>query len=178
MRYLTVIHKDPDSEFGVTVPDLPGCFSAGSTIREALDNAQEAIECHIEGILADGEQPPEIEDEEAHLANPDYSGGVFVFVDVDERKLSGKVHRINITVPEYALEQIDTYSKAVGETRSAFMTRAALNAISGRGSPPRAKQDAGRSVARVKRIGGTRKPNLRVAAKKVRPKTGRKSGEQ
>ena len=36
MRSLIVIHKDPESCYGVTVPDLPGCFSAGNTIEEAL----------------------------------------------------------------------------------------------------------------------------------------------
>ena len=47
MRYPVVIHKDPDSDYGVTVPDLPGCFSAGTTLDEVLVNAREAIECHI-----------------------------------------------------------------------------------------------------------------------------------
>lgn len=38
MRYPIIIHKDPESDFGITVPDLPGCFSAGSTMEEALQN--------------------------------------------------------------------------------------------------------------------------------------------
>ena len=54
MRFPIVIHKDRDSDYGVTVPDLPGCFSAGNTTDEALSNAIEAIECHIEGLLLDG----------------------------------------------------------------------------------------------------------------------------
>jgi hypothetical protein len=36
MNYPVVLHKDPDSGYGVTVPDLPGCFSAGKTVK-ALD---------------------------------------------------------------------------------------------------------------------------------------------
>ena len=47
MKYPIVIHKDPNSDYGVTIPDLPGCFSAGSTIEEAISMAQEAAECHI-----------------------------------------------------------------------------------------------------------------------------------
>jgi len=31
MKFPVVLHKDADSEFSVTVPDVPGCFSAGST---------------------------------------------------------------------------------------------------------------------------------------------------
>ncbi|GAB4450983.1 MAG: hypothetical protein Fur0044_46430 [Anaerolineae bacterium] len=55
MRYPVVIHKDPQSDYGVSMPDLPGCFSAGETLDEALTQVVEAIECHLEGILAGGE---------------------------------------------------------------------------------------------------------------------------
>lgn len=55
MHYPVVIHKDTESDDGVTVPDLPGCFSAGETLDEALQEVVEAIECHLEGLLADGE---------------------------------------------------------------------------------------------------------------------------
>ena len=44
MNYPVVIHKEKRSDYGVTVPDLPGCFSAGKTSTECLSMAQEAIE--------------------------------------------------------------------------------------------------------------------------------------
>ncbi len=46
MRYPIVIHKDEGSCYGVTVPDLPGCFSAGYTLDETFEMAREAIEGH------------------------------------------------------------------------------------------------------------------------------------
>ena len=52
MKYLVVIYKDQDSCSGVSVPDVPGCFSAGETIDEALHNAKEAISDHLK-VLAD-----------------------------------------------------------------------------------------------------------------------------
>ncbi len=55
MRYPVVLHKDADTDYGVTVPDLLGCFSAGDTVDNALIEVIEAIECHIEGLLLDGE---------------------------------------------------------------------------------------------------------------------------
>ena len=58
MRYPVVIHKDQDSDFGVMVPDIPGCYSAGSSYDEGLNNAIEAIECHLEGLLMDNEALP------------------------------------------------------------------------------------------------------------------------
>ena len=60
MRYPITIEPGDDetTAWGVVVPDLPGCFSAGDTTDDALSNAIEAIECHIEGLLLDGEKFP------------------------------------------------------------------------------------------------------------------------
>ena len=98
MRYPVVIHKDPESDYGVTVPDLPGCFSAGETLDEALTEAVEAIECHLEGLLMDGELIPTPKTIEYHQHDPDYQGGVWAIVTVDVSKLSGKPKRVNITL--------------------------------------------------------------------------------
>lgn len=81
-RYPIVIHKDPDSAYGVTVPDLPGCFSAGDTLEEALKQAREAIEFHIECLLLDGDPIPELKDVTYHQSNPDYSDGQWESVAV------------------------------------------------------------------------------------------------
>jgi predicted RNase H-like HicB family nuclease len=81
MRYLAVIHKDSDSDYGVTIPDLPGCFSAGVTIDEALEMAREAILCHVEGLLVDEEMilvPLPIE---THQQNPDYRNELLIEID-------------------------------------------------------------------------------------------------
>jgi predicted RNase H-like HicB family nuclease len=51
----------PDEEMGgysVEVPTLPGCLTQGDTLEEALVNAREAIQCHIEGLERDGERVP------------------------------------------------------------------------------------------------------------------------
>ena len=59
MNYPIVIHKDKGFDYGVTVPDLPGCFSAGGTIDEAMEMAREAIELHLEGLIELGEVVPD-----------------------------------------------------------------------------------------------------------------------
>ena len=58
MKYPIVLHTDNGRDFGVTVPDLPGCFSAGSSVEEAIENANEAILCHAEGMILDNETVP------------------------------------------------------------------------------------------------------------------------
>ncbi len=86
MNYLIAIHKDPDSDYGVTVPDLPGCFSAGSSMDEALLMAREAIELHIECMLQDGEEIPLPHDIEELRQNPDYADAIWAVVSVDVPK--------------------------------------------------------------------------------------------
>ena len=124
MRFPIVIHKDSDSDYGVTVPDMPGCFSAGTTTDEALSNAIEAIECHIEGLMIDGEPVPSPRSVEYYRSNKSFRGGVWALVDVDVSKLSGKARRVNISLPERLLVQIDSFAARQGESRSGLLAHA------------------------------------------------------
>jgi predicted RNase H-like HicB family nuclease len=130
MKYPVIIHKDENSDYGVTFPDLPGCFSAGDTIEEALANAQEAAECHIEGILIDSEPIPVSTNIEKHKDNPDFKDGVWALVEVDLSKLSLKSKRVNITMPERLLNSLDYFAKKHGETRSGILAQAATEYMS------------------------------------------------
>lgn len=51
MKFPIAIHKDTNSVYGVTVPDIEGCFSWGNTLEDAICNIKEAIYCHIETLL-------------------------------------------------------------------------------------------------------------------------------
>jgi predicted RNase H-like HicB family nuclease len=57
MRYAVIV-EEGESSFGAHVPDLPGCIAVGDTKEEVLELIQEAIEFHIEGLLADGHPIP------------------------------------------------------------------------------------------------------------------------
>ncbi len=132
MRYPVVIHKDTNSDYGVTVPDLPGCFSAGETVDNALLQVTEAIETHIEGLLLDGEPVPMPRTIEHHYANPDYADGFWALVSVDISKLSGKSKRVNITLPERVLSLMDNYAAQRGETRFGLIAEATMEYITTR----------------------------------------------
>ncbi|HGF0864420.1 TPA: type II toxin-antitoxin system HicB family antitoxin, partial [Legionella pneumophila] len=127
MRYPVVIHKDEHSDYGVSVPDIPGCYSAGATYDEALTNVIEAIECHLEGLLMDNESIPVGSTIDHWINEEEFQGGVWAFIDIDLSQISGKSKRINITIPERVLNLIDLYSKnhAV-KNRSSFLADAAL----------------------------------------------------
>ena len=124
MKYPIVIHKDHSSDYSVTIPDLPGCFSAGSTIEEAINMAHEAAECHIEGMLIDSEPIPTPSEIEAHRDNPDYKNGIWALVQVDISTLSLKSKRINITMPERLVRTVDQYAKKYGSSRSGLLSQA------------------------------------------------------
>lgn len=59
MRYPVAIEPGDDTHaFGVIVPDLPGCYSAGDTLEDARTNAKESAELWLEAVLEDGGSVP------------------------------------------------------------------------------------------------------------------------
>lgn len=127
MRYPIVLHHDEGSSYGVTVPDLPGCFSAGETMEEALDLAPEAIAGHIETLLMERQPIPEQRPLEIHQADAAYADGVWALVEVDLAKLSGKAVRINVTMPARVLAIADEVAAREGESRSGLLASAVLH---------------------------------------------------
>ena len=127
MRYPIAIEQGDDKHaFGVVVPDLPGCFSAGDTLDEAIDNAREAIELWLESVIDDGGAVPEPRAIAAHQKNPEFAGWVWAVVSIDLAKLSDKAERVNITLPARVLRRIDAAARAAGESRSGFIAHLAL----------------------------------------------------
>jgi len=129
MRYPIAIEPGGAKHaYGVVVPDLPGCFSAGDTLDEAIDGAKEAIELWLETIIDDGGVVPEPRAVAEHQADPEFAGWVWAVVSVDLAELSDKAERINITLPSRVLRRIDASAKAAGESRSGFIAHLALRA--------------------------------------------------
>jgi len=126
MQFPIVLHTDDGTHYGVIVPDLPGCFSGGDGIDDALVSVREAIDLHLEGLLADGEQIPLSGNISQHQQNPDFAGGIWALVDVDTSRFDGKAEKINITVPRRILSRIDACAKARGTSRSGFLVQAAM----------------------------------------------------
>ena len=121
MLFPVVIHKDPASDYSVTIPDMPGCFTAGKTIQDAATNIQDAVECHYSGesVL------PVASSLEQWLDNDDYAGGTWVLIDIDISRLNVKSKRVNITLPENLLYEIDRYATEHHLTRSGLLSVAA-----------------------------------------------------
>jgi predicted RNase H-like HicB family nuclease len=127
-NYIAIVHKETKSDFGVSFPDFPGCITAGKNIDEAKDMAQEALTLHIQGMIEDGEQLAGSSKLEDIMSDPDYANAIaYLVVSVPDAK--PRTVRVNVTVPEMTLKQIDAAAKKRGMSRSSFLVHAAQNAI-------------------------------------------------
>lgn len=127
MRFPITIETGSDTAaYGVVVPDLPGCFSAGDTMDEAVSNAEQAIVAWIETALDQGQEIPQPSTLEAIRALPDYRDWALGLVTIDPAVLDDTIERVNITIPRRVLFRLDQRAKAEGETRSGLIAKLAL----------------------------------------------------
>ena len=62
MEYSVVVHEADEGGFWVEVPALPGCYSQGESVDEALRNVREAISLYLETLRDEGKDAPNDED--------------------------------------------------------------------------------------------------------------------
>ncbi len=110
----------------MVVPDLPGCFSAGDTLDEAITNAEEAIAAWIDAGLDAGEAVPAPSPIDVLRANVDFDGWNYGVVDVDPASLDDATERVNITLPRRVLKRLEATTAAAGESRSGYIAKLAL----------------------------------------------------
>jgi predicted RNase H-like HicB family nuclease len=125
MRYPIILHTDDERQFGVTVPDLPGCFSQGDTVDAAIENAREAILFHADGLLSSNQKIP-LPSRIVNLADfhGDSGTALIAYADVDLEAMTGPSRRINITIKEASLQIIDIRARARGMNRSQYLAYA------------------------------------------------------
>lgn len=127
MRYIAFIHKEPDSCYGVSFPDFPGCTSAGDSLDEAVANGVEALSGHVRVMEADGDVIPkprtleEIVDDSS--LREDREGALLSAVPLVRDR--GSSTRINVSLDLGLLEAIDSAARRRKQTRSAFLASAA-----------------------------------------------------
>src|SRR5574337_34661 len=128
MRYPITIEPGTDTAaWGVVVPDLPGCFSAGDTLEDAMVQAEEAITGWIEAAIDAGQDIPAPSHIEAlRAAHPELEGWLWALVKVDPAMLDDTLERVNISLPRRVLHRLDARARRAGETRSAFIARMAI----------------------------------------------------
>lgn len=131
MLFPVYVHVgDKDHAHGVTIPDLPGCFSAADEWEDLPRMVQEAVELYFEGEEMEIPEPTALD---KLMEREEYQGGAWLMVDIDEENIHPKTVRLNISMPESLVRKVDGYAKAHHLSRSAFLAKAAQEAMEDRG---------------------------------------------
>jgi predicted RNase H-like HicB family nuclease len=125
--YIALLRKDPDSDYGVEFPDFPGCVTAGRNVDETLRMAEEALELHVEGMIADGDALPEPGKLEEIMKDPANREAVAFLVTVPEP--STETVRVELTLPETTLREVDSRASSRGVTRAELLAEVTLDAL-------------------------------------------------
>ncbi len=126
-NYIGLIRKEPDSDYGVSFPDFPGVVTAGTDLDDARRMAEEALSLHVDGMLEDGEALPAPSTLESVMADGENADAVAFLVPVAAP--ARRAVRLNITLPENIVNDIDRYAGRRGMTRSAFLLKASVKAM-------------------------------------------------
>ncbi len=125
--YYAVVHHEDGTAFGISFPDLRGCFSAADTEDEIISQAQDALALYMEDM---GELPGPSSITELRR-NPDIkqdlASGAFL-IAVPVVPISQKA-RFNIVIETSLVETIDKVARATGLSRSEFIARAASKSL-------------------------------------------------
>ncbi|MBF5078503.1 ribbon-helix-helix protein, CopG family [Paracoccus sp. NBH48] len=127
--YIAIVHQDGDSAFGLTFPDLPGCFAAADSWDAIPAAATEALDLWFED--QPDVTPSSLDTVKKHLAviNAAATGGVLLPVPYIPADTA--VERVNITMERSLLRAIDETAKARKMTRSSFLASAARHELIG-----------------------------------------------
>ncbi len=128
MRYPIVIEEgSANTAYGVIVPDLPGCFSAGDTLDEAMTNVEAAAAAWIDATLDAGGAIPEPSAIENIRARGEYAGWALGVVTIDPATFDDATTRINVSLPVRVLSRLDAKVRESGEKdRSSFIAKMAM----------------------------------------------------
>jgi len=124
MRYPVMIEAgDENAAWSVVVPDLPGCYSAGDTLDEAMAAVEEAAAAWMDATLDAGREIPRPSTVQVTMEKGDFSGWIVGYITVDPELLDDTIERVNISLPKRILKRLDAKARDAGESRSSYIAR-------------------------------------------------------
>ncbi|MBA6378937.1 MULTISPECIES: type II toxin-antitoxin system HicB family antitoxin [unclassified Colwellia] len=130
MKYPIALKKIIGVEsYKTYVPDLPGCVGNGESIDVSLNNINDSIAAHLSILAEYGEAIPHATTIENHLTA--YPNVIWCILDIDITPYLGKSHKINVTLPELLIKQIDNRvsKSSTYKTRSGFIASACISEL-------------------------------------------------
>ncbi len=129
MKYPVHIEKTPINEFVLKIIDLPGCETTGLSVDECLQNLEKIAESHLTILCEYGEKIPSAKTIDYHMNT--LNTGIWAILDIDIVPYLGKSQKINVTLPELLIKQIDDRVSKSSEhkTRSGFIASVCLKEL-------------------------------------------------
>lgn len=132
--YIAYVYKDPNSSFGVSFPDLPGCYGAGETYDEAIENAKISLREYALATTEDGDDMP------APRKYTQLAADTTEAIEMDKAAFIAEVpvvtigakRRVNVSLDDKILSAIDRACELAGVNRSVFLAEAAKSWIQDR----------------------------------------------
>jgi predicted RNase H-like HicB family nuclease len=128
--YPALIRPDDETGWVVVFPDFPDCRAAGNSIEIAVEFAQNVLAHHVHNMRALGEEVPKPSNPEKLMKKKRARGHILSFVPL--RPIRGRAKRVNISLDEFLLKEIDAAAARHGTDRSNFLASAARARIAGR----------------------------------------------
>ncbi len=124
--FVALVHGR-EGAYGISYPDVPGATSLGETIEETMLRARDGLAGHIEAMTDAGFPLPSPSTVERLKADPDHREAfddavAVALVDVD---VPARSVRLDVSMEEHLVRRIDRRAKALGESRSSFLAKAA-----------------------------------------------------
>lgn len=130
MRYFTaIVHQDEGSAFGLSFPDLPGCFAASDTWDGIPTAAAEALDLWFEDQPDQVPASLDVIRQRGDVATELANGAVLMPVPYIPADTA--LARVNISMERGLLRAIDETAKARGMTRSSFIASSARRELVG-----------------------------------------------
>lgn len=121
---LALVHEEGDA-YGISFPDYPGCISGGDSFEQAVNRGVGALAFHLQGMAEDGDviARPQPAGEAVRAATDEIGHGAMpALIEIE---FPGRALRVNISMEEGLLGQVDRAASATGQSRSAFLADAA-----------------------------------------------------
>lgn len=124
--YPAVVEHAREPGYSVFFPDLPGCASAGDNLQDAANQAAEALALHARGMLEDGATLPPPSTLDDVRVDPEVREIGRILVPLE---LPGRSLRINITMDEALVAQVDRTASKLSLSRSGLLALGARKLI-------------------------------------------------
>lgn len=125
MYYPLYVWKNPQGAYSARFPDLPDILAGANNLADLPAAAHAAFAT----ALAHGTAIADASSVEQWCDRAEYADGFWMLVDIDLGKINLRSVRVNITLPEKLLNDIDVFTKSRNWTRSGFLAQAALKAM-------------------------------------------------